>query len=98
MQISDSAQLKDATASLEEKMAKVLELENQMSGLTADLEAQNASLAERNKAVEEHLAHRTQLEQDLDAAKATAEQHKQAHDDTQSRYLESSSKVSFVFT
>ena len=79
---------------LEEKQAKVLELESQMSSLTADLHAQNASLEERNRAVEEHLAHRTKLEQDLDEARAVAEQHKQAHDETQSRYLESSSKVS----
>jgi chromosome segregation ATPase len=86
--------LKDATASLEEKLAKVLELENQMSTLTADLQAQNASLEERNKAVEEHLAHRSKLEQDLDEARATAEQHKQARDETHSRYLESSTKAS----
>lgn len=77
-------------------MAKVLALETQMSTLTADLEAQNLSLEERNKVVEEHLAQRTQLEQDLGEAKAAAEQHKQAHDETQTRYIESSSKVSIL--
>jgi len=65
-----------------------------MSSLTADLEVQNASLEERNKAVEDHLSHRTKLEQDLDEAKGAAEQHKQAHEETQSKYLESSDKVS----
>jgi chromosome segregation ATPase len=90
---------------LEDKLAKVSDLENQISGLTSDLEfrsaeleARNKTVEEHNKAIEEYLATTSQLEQDLSEAKTAGEQHKQALDEAAAKHQDTSSLVSSILT